>query len=544
MRISKSGAMLAAVTLSFGMVAVACGDSGGSSNDGVTIHTVKPQNSLIPGTTTENGGGRIIESMFTGLYGYNPDNGSPVEAAGKIETTDQQHYTVTVKKGWKFHDGTPLKAKNFVDAWNYTAYTPNAQLSASFMADIQGYDKVHTADPDADGPQEAPQPETDKMSGLEVVNDTTFKVTLNGPKSVFKSMLAYSAFMPLPDVFFSQDDHKTYLSKPIGNGPFKVVSQDTKGVQMERFGDYQGNDKAHVKKLTWRYYTNDLTVYRDIQNNKLDFVDQIDVSRLTVFKNDFPGRYSDKSVASIDNVAFPVNTEQYSDPRVRHAISMAINRPEIAATVLENARQPADGYVNPSIDGYQKNACGEFCKYDPDKAKQLLADAGGLPPDENGDKKIQIWYNTDGPHKEWIEATCASIQSVLGFPCEAQPTENFADLRAQASAGQFKQMFRNGWQADYPSIENYMNPLYRTGGSSNDNRYSSPAVDAKLAEADSAPDTDAANKLYQEAEDLVIQDMPVLPLFFRKQQAVWSENVENVIVDWRGALVVSEIERK
>lgn len=537
MRVSKSGAVLAAVTLSFGLVAVACGDSG-DKPDGVTVHTVKPENPLIPGGTTEVGGGRIIESLFTGLNDYDTKTGEPVLSAAKsIETSDNQTYTVTLNEGWEFHDGTPLKAKNFVDAWNFTAYTPNAQQSASFMSVIEGYDQVHTIDPDQDGPQQAPAPETDKMSGLEVVSDTEFTITLTNPNSVFNSMLAYSAFQPLPDMFYT--DRESYEAKPIGNGPFKVVKQDTKGVEMERYEDYQG-DKAKVEKLTWKYYTNDLTAYRDIQNDKLDFIDQIPLSRLTQYEKDFDKDHrSNKSVASIDIINFPVTDPKYSDVRVRQAISMAVNSEEIAETVFHGAREPADGFVNPSIPGYKEGQCGEACDYDPAKAKALLDEAGGFKGD-----KMEIWYNSDGPHKEWIEAVCGSIQDALDVPCEAQPSENFADIRARANAQEFDQMYRAGWQADYPSIENYLNPLYRTGGSSNDAGYSNPEVDAKLAEADKAPTMEEANVLFQEAERLVAADMPGMPVVFRNQQSVWSDNIENVEIDWRGELVVTTVELK
>jgi oligopeptide transport system substrate-binding protein len=84
--------------------------------------------------------------------------------------------------------------------------------------------------------------------------------------------------------------------------------------------------------------------------------------------------------------------------------------------------------------------------------------------------------------------------------------------------------------ADYPSIENFLNPLYRTGGSSNDGGYSNPAVDAKLAQADAATSTEQADQLYQEAERMALQDMPAIPVYFQSVQAGWSERLRNVTV--------------
>jgi oligopeptide transport system substrate-binding protein len=84
--------------------------------------------------------------------------------------------------------------------------------------------------------------------------------------------------------------------------------------------------------------------------------------------------------------------------------------------------------------------------------------------------------------------------------------------------------------ADYPSIENFLNPLYRTNGSTNDGEYSNPAVDELLARADAAPSIEEGNVLYQEAERLIIQDMPAIPVYFQSFQAGWSERMQNVTV--------------
>ena len=160
----------------------------------------------MPGNTTETGGGDIVDFLWTGLISYPPGGGDPSNAvAESIDTTDSQTYTIKLKKGTKFHDGTEVKAKNFVDAWNYAAYSPNGAAAGSFFSDIEGFADVHTEDPDGEGPQKAPKPKADKMSGLEVVDDYTFTVKLQAPFSIFPIKLGYSAYFPMPDAFFTQD---------------------------------------------------------------------------------------------------------------------------------------------------------------------------------------------------------------------------------------------------------------------------------------------------------------------------------------------------
>ena len=112
------------------------------------------------------------------------------------------------------------------------------------------------------------------------------------------------------------------------------------------------------------------------------------------------------------------------------------------------------------------------------RPRRKLAEAGGFKGD-----KITLSYNADAAHKEWTEATCNSIKQALGVECQAVGVVDFATFRSQIGDRKMKGMFRTGWQMDYPSIENFLAPIYETGASSNDGDYSNPAFDKLLVEA-------------------------------------------------------------
>ena len=114
------------------------------------------------------------------------------DIAESIETSDNKTFTVKLKP-YKFHDGTEVTAKNFVDAWNYTAYGPNGQEGSYFMGPIAGYNDMQC--PDADCKQ---QPKAKTMSGLKVVDDKTFTIQTSEPVSNLPVRLGYSAYSPLP----------------------------------------------------------------------------------------------------------------------------------------------------------------------------------------------------------------------------------------------------------------------------------------------------------------------------------------------------------
>ena len=176
-------------------------DSGGDA--AIVIDGVQPENPLIPGNTNETGGGRVVDALFDGLVTYAPDDAAPsLDLAESIESTDSKVYTIKLKTGNTFHDGTPVNADSFVNAWNWVAYGPNGALNSYFLEKIEGFADLQSEDPDADGPKKAPEPKAKTMTGLKKVDDLTFTVTHTAPFSAFETTLGYPVFSPLPTSFF------------------------------------------------------------------------------------------------------------------------------------------------------------------------------------------------------------------------------------------------------------------------------------------------------------------------------------------------------
>ena len=170
----------------------------------VVANSTEPQNPLVPTNTSEVGGGRIIQLIFSGLVYYDAEGAPQNEVAESIESSDGQNYTITLKDGWTFTNGEPVTSDSFIDAWNYAALSTNAQLGASFMEPIEGYADVNYCEPDAGPPNDEgkptclPAPKAETMSGLQKVSDTEFTVKLVDPQSDFPLRLGYSAYYPMP----------------------------------------------------------------------------------------------------------------------------------------------------------------------------------------------------------------------------------------------------------------------------------------------------------------------------------------------------------
>lgn len=544
MRFAKPGRALAAVGIVTALVAAGCGSGGDDGGSGKTDGTVsiqwgEPENPLIPGNTTEVQGGKVMDALFTGLISYSPKDASQVLEMAESITPDATSttYTIKIKSGWTFHDGSPVKAKSFTDAWNYYAYSPNGMANGPFFADIAGFSDTYTEDPDADGPKKAPTPKAKEMSGLKVVDDTTFTVTLGAPSTLWPLKTGYSVFMPLPQAFFDNGP-EAYAKEPIGNGPFKFSARKVNtSLTITRFDGYKGREKPKVKDVVFKVYQKDTAAYADAQDNQVDFVQQVPTSALTgdKYKSDFPNQSLNKPVAVSQFIAFPFYRPEYKNPKLRQAISMSIDRKLITEKIFNNSRVPMNGWVNPNVSGFEEGACGEFCTYNPTKAKALLAEAGGFKGE------FSIAYNADSNHKSWVEAACNSITGAIGVKCAGKAIPTFDAFRTLVDDRKQTSMFRAGWQADYPSIENWLNPLLRTGASSNDGLFTDAAFDAKLKEADGTQDIKKAEALYRDAEKMLPALMPTIPLWHVGQQSVWSNKVSNIVIDAFGEIALSEI---
>ena len=292
--------------------------------------------------------------------------------------------------------------------------------------------------------------------------------------------------------------------------------------------------------MTLRVYNEDAAAYNDVLANSLDYTDIIPSDRLVgdLFKTELDNRYVERETGTIAVNSFSPIDEAFKNKDLRVAISMAIDRDLINKQIFNGTRPPVDGWVSPVVDGFKPGACGEACIFNPEKAKELYQKSGGYQG------TLQLSVNGDGGHGPWAEAACNSIKNTLGLECVANITPDFKTIRDQIGKRELKGIFRSGWVMDYPSIENFLAPIYGTGAGSNDTGYSNKEFDAKLAEAASASTTEEANVLYQEAEAILAEDFPTMPMWIYLDQSGYSNRVTDVKLDPFGKLDLTAIKVK
>ncbi|GGF26953.1 peptide ABC transporter substrate-binding protein [Subtercola lobariae] len=527
MKKNRIGVGVVALAAASALVLTGCSSGGSSSTPTssanlsavITANGSEPQNPLIPTNTQETGGGRIVDSIFAGLVYYDA-TGKPInDAADSITTTDSQTFTIKLKANQTFSDGTPVTSNSFVKAWQYGALLSNAQLNQSFFAPIEGYSAT------ADSP----------LTGLTVVDDTTFTVKLSAPQADFPLELGYDAFYPLPDSAYA--NMTAYGTDPIGNGPYKLASptawQHNVQIDLVPNTSYTGGRKVQNGGLTIKFYADLGAAYADLQGNNLDVLDSIPSADLATFQNDLGSRAVNEPTAVFQSFTIPGRDAHFSGQEGqlrRQALSESIDRDTITKVIFNGTRTPASDFTSPVINGWTDSLSGaSSLKYNPDDAKKLWAEADAISPWSG---TFQIGYNADGDHQAWVDAVSNSIKNTLGIDASGAPVPTFAAFRTSVTDKSINTAFRTGWQADYPGLSDFLVPLYSTSGSSNDGQYSNPAVDALFTKASAETSTDAANQDYQDAQNILLKDLPAIPLWYSNITGGYGTSVSNVSFGW------------
>ena len=512
----------------------ACGSSsaGGSDDNIVRVYGCEPQNPLIPTDTNEVCGGDPETLLFSELIGFDAKGNPKNEVADSIEANgDNTEYTIKLKKGWKFTDGTEVKAENFTRAWSYGANAKNAQLGASFFAPIQGFEDLQKDGLKGD----------EQLSGLTVVDDYTFTVKLNAPSSVFKTMLGYSGYAPLPDSFF--DDPKAFGENPVGNGAYKFDSWDhNQSIKLSKNPDYKGSFPAKNDGVWFMVYTDPQPAYADVEAGNLDSMATVPTSALSTFESDDQVQAVNEPGNVSQSFTFAANQKHFSlddEGRLRRAaVSMAIDREQIIDKVSNGTNTPAVDFTAPLIPGYSESVPGnEVLQYNPDKAKELWEQANQIAP-WGDDESFDIAYNADGGGKDIYDAICNSIHNTLGIKSQATPYPTFSEMRDDITDRKITTAFRSGWQPDYPSAYSYLYSLYDSesadGKGSNDGDYKNPEFDALIDKANTESSDDAVKQDYQQAQEILFKDLPAVPLWYANNKGVAAKNVKGFTLTWQG----------
>ncbi len=507
------------------------GDGGGGGGGDATVRMALTQDvdTLLPMDSNVGDNIAVLDVVYSGLVRYDPETTEPYNyVAEDISTEDNVVWTIKIKDGFTFHNGEPVDAEAFVRAWDYAAYGPNAMENNYFFERIAGYEEMQGEyeEDDEGNVTVSTEPSADSLSGLEVVDPLTLQVTLAGPFAGFDTMLGYTGFFPIAQACL--DDIDGCATQPIGNGPFQVEQwQQGQSLTATKFADYAGEETPGYERIEWTEYSGSSS-WPDFQAGILDTGTPPPAEWQRANEDpDLSTRKVEVAGAALTYLGFPLyRGDPWDDIELRKAISMAIDRQAVIDAVLPGQGTPADSWVVPGgVPGGEAGTC-QWCTFDVDAAKQALEAAGGWPEGET----LTIHLGTDETQLEYFQAIGDQINLNLGIPYQLDPSP---DYFARRSARDFEGPFRANWFPDYPLNENYLGPVYGGGSpeSGNSFGYHSEEFESLIAEGDRAEDLDAAVELYAQAEQVLAEDFPTIPISFSQVTTFHSERTSNVVLD-------------
>ena len=389
----------------------------------------------------------------------------------------------------------------------------------------------------------APERFAGQLAGLTVIDENTFTVELTEADPEFPLRLANVAFFAMPDSALEDPDAQNEM--PIGNGPFMMAEPREHDVRITaaRNPDYRGHPPAKVDSYEWVFHLSRDVGYNEVLTGDVDIMRKIPSVFLSLAERDFGANFKHSDSGSINYLGVPLYLEQYTKGH-RQALSMAIDRERLVEEFFAGTATAAHSVIPRALSG-REHVC-EHWDYHPQQARELWDTTGGLD-------EITIWFNADAGHDYWIRAVVDMWAETLGIDAGTVTFEapEFLDYMFAFHDDEITGPFRLGWGQDYPSPLDFLEPEYASyntidRGGNNKTHYNNPDFDAALAagKAKVAATSRLEDALfdYFAAEDLLCEDVPVIPISFPVTTFVHSDNVSNVCVDSFGDVGYTVVE--
>lgn len=459
----------------------------------------------------------IARMLWRGLYQLVLTADGGVEAVPAMAdgepTVNGNVYTVKLKPGLKWSDGVPLTAKDFEYGikreCDPKVASPYQYVLGEGILNIVGCDAYFTAL----GTEEEPKTPTDAelqalrdAVGVKAIDDTTLEITLGAPKPTFTTIMSlWAAFPARQDVIEKYGDKWTDPGNIVTNGPF-ILTELTPGaggqVVLEPNPNWALEPKPALRKITIKFIDDLEAAFRAFQTGELD-ITNVPAPEIPTIKADpnLSKQFIQVGAGRIWAVEMQMKDEVLSNEKVRLALSRAIDRETLVKVVHSDAYLPATYWTVQGLPGFQGNAAFEdIIGYDPEAAKQALADAGY--PNGEGFPTLKLTVLDSPARKAEGEFLQKAWKDILNINVEIEAVD--AKTRSQIFNTKNFDLFMGGWQIDYPDPENVLIGLFDTGGGNNKYECSDPDIDAKLAAAGKETDNAKRIQLLQEAETLVV----------------------------------------
>ena len=513
---------------------VAAGTTASADGDNLAVCLASEPMTIDPALNSAVDGAIMANHMFEGLVKW-VDNGSgeaelaPGQAESWEKTVNDDGtvtYAIKMRDGIKWSDGKDVTAGDFEYSWKRLA-DPATAADYCYMIDmVQGYAEVADGSADKD------------TLGIKAIDDKNLEITLSYDCPYFEEIMAFPATFPVRQDIVEGNEEWTYSPETyIGNGAYKMVEWSHNAyILTEKSETYYDYEKLGPDTIKYTLLDDNNAMLAAFNSGELNFIMNFPTDEMANYLAS--GQITVAPYIGTYYVCFNTEDEVFSNPLVRQAFSLVIDRNYIVENVSQSGEVPATGYVpsgvydaegangddfrtvggeyySVSADDYQANC---------DKARELLAEAGY--PNGEGFPAVEYMYNTDDRHKAIAEALQNMWQTELGVTVNLSNQDWNVFLKSRKD-GDF-QIARNGWIADYNDPCSFLDMWY-TGGGNNDAQYSNPEYDALIDAAKATSDQTERMAAFHKAEDLLIgQDSVLAPIYFYTNPYMLSDNISGM----------------
>lgn len=466
---------------------------------------------LDPGLNESVDGAIVAVNAFEGLAKLDDKDKAIPGQAEKWEVSDDKlTYTFHLKKDLKWSNGDPLKASDFEYAWKRVLNPETASVYSFQLLYIKGAQAYNEGKGSVD------------QVAIKATDDNTLVVTLESPCPYFLELTASPTYMPLNQkVVEANKDWAKDAKTLVSNGPFKFTDYKIKDqIVLEKNENYTDKDKVKLNKLTMKMVTENTSAWASYKSGQFDMVDSVPTSEIVKAVQDktattFPNlgvQYVDINVSEKAKEIDPEAAKVLSNVKFREALSNAIDRKAIVENVLKAGQTPAFSFVPLGINDPDGKDFASKKYFEPqgdiEKAKKLLAEAGY--PDGQGLPKLTILYNPEGGNGEVFQAI-QDMWKKIGVNVELQ-TQEWKVFQSTRNAKKY-QIARGAWSGDYSDPMTFLD-LFDSKSPSNEVGYNNPKYDQLVRSAKTEVDAKKRFDLMRQAEDILMADMPIIPLYY------------------------------
>ena len=519
-RVRRAACLAAAL-----LVATSCTVTGSRSTNGsnppdgvLRVGLERPQ-SLDPAQARYIADYLVVDQLFDGLTGYDPVTleVQPALATKWESSPDQKSWAFSLRPGAKFANGRAITAEDVKYTLDRIAKKDADSPAAPQLDAVVGFKEFNT---DGKG---------DGLAGVTVPAPGTLKVDLQWPLSSLPAVLAHPSFGVVPrEAVEAVAPAPTFAEQPVGSGPFMFRSRS---IDVLRLMPAPGV-KAQVRGLEFHLGRDGDEAYNAFLRGHLDWT-AIPAERVDEVVRD-RGRAGFAPYPAELLYGFNLKNTKFADQRFREAIVRAIDRDAIVRVVYGNRVRAVSGVVAQGVPGYQDNACGERCHFDPNRARALLAEVFGSRPVP----AVNIDFDDD-PTQEAVAKAMADNLKAVGIPANLRP-HAYAEYLKFASSGQ-QELFQLAWIGSYASPDAFLTPLFYSGKPDNVFGYNSPDFDALIRAARESNDPAKALVTYQAAEKYVMAQLPVVPIAQYETHTLVSSRVRDLTMSAFGTFDAARV---